>query len=65
MYISNMKFVNLMTNREFIEGEDYDLLNGRVIFSEKYLRERGKCCGGKCEFCPYTDNIKGNTELKK
>jgi hypothetical protein len=54
-----------MANKEFIEGEDYDLLNGRVIFSEKYLKERGACCGGKCEFCPYTDNIKGNTELKK
>jgi hypothetical protein len=54
-----------MTNKEFIEGEDYDLLNGRVIFSEKYLKERGACCGNKCEFCPYTDNIKGNTELKK
>jgi hypothetical protein len=60
-----MKFINVMTNKEFIEGEDYDLLNGRVIFSEKYLKERGECCGGKCEFCPYTDNTKGNKELKK
>lgn len=54
-----------MANKEFIEGEDYHLIEGRVIFSEKYLKEKGKCCGGQCEFCPYTERAKGNKDLKK
>lgn len=60
-----MKFINLMTNKEFIEGEDYHLMDGRVIFSEKYLKERGECCGNDCQFCPYSEKAKGNKELKK
>ena len=50
---------------EFIEGDDYDIVDGRVVFSEKYLREKKECCGGQCEFCPYTERAKGNKELKK
>lgn len=59
-----MKFINLMTNKEFIEGEDYHLVEGRVIFSEKYLKEKEECCGGQCELCPYTEKAKGNKDLK-
>ena len=61
-----MKFMNVMTNKEFIEGLDYHLIDGRVIFTEKYLKERGEGCGNEsCQFCPYSDKLKGNTELKK
>ncbi len=60
-----MKFKNVMTNKEFIEGKDYYLINGRVIFSESYLKDRGSCCGNDCQFCPYTEKAKGNTELKE
>jgi hypothetical protein len=58
-----MKIINTMI--EFIEGDDYDIVDGRVVFSEKYLREKKECCGGQCEFCPYTERAKGNKELKK
>ena len=54
-----------MTNKEFIEGKDYYLVDGRVIFSESYLTDRGSCCGNDCQFCPYTEKAKGNTELKE
>lgn len=39
--------------KEFIEGVDFVLLNGSVIMTEKYLKDRGYCCGNGCINCPY------------
>jgi hypothetical protein len=40
--------------QELIEGEDYYLNeNGLLVFTEKYLLERGYCCGSGCKHCPY------------
>lgn len=54
-----------MIEKEFIEGRDYYLIEGRVVFSISYLKNRGSCCGNNCDFCPYTEKAKGNKELKK
>ncbi|MCD6063690.1 MAG: trmB [Flavipsychrobacter sp.] len=36
------------------EGIDYYILpDGRLVFTEKYLRDRGFCCGNGCMHCPY------------
>jgi len=36
------------------EGEDYIVLpDGRLVFTAKYLLERGYCCGNGCLNCPY------------
>lgn len=38
--------------------------NGNVVYTEKYLRQRGYCCGKKCKHCPYKPKYqKGNTKL--
>jgi hypothetical protein len=61
-----MKFKNIMGNKDYIEHVDYYLEDGRVYFTEKYLKERGSCCGIEhCRHCPYTNKIKNNAELKK
>jgi hypothetical protein len=55
-----------MSNKDYIENVDYYLEEGRVYFTEKYLKERKKCCGMEhCRHCPYTNKIKDNTKLKK
>jgi hypothetical protein len=37
-----------------IEGIDYNILpDGRLVFTAKFLRERGFCCGNGCLNCPY------------
>ncbi len=47
-----------------IEGEDYYLdKNGLLIFTEKYLFQRGTCCGNGCRHCPY--NYKNVTEPER
>lgn len=39
---------------ELIEGEDYYVdKNGLLVFTEKYLLQRGACCGNGCRHCPY------------
>lgn len=42
-----------MTRKEFIEGIDYYLEDGRVVFTSKYLAGKGLCCGTGCRHCPY------------
>ena len=38
----------------WIEGVDYYVNeDGLVVLTEKYLRERGYCCGNGCKHCPY------------
>lgn len=40
--------------KELIEGEDfYYAENGYIIFTEKYHKERGYCCGSGCSNCPF------------
>jgi len=36
-----------------VEGRDYYIENGYWVFTEKYLLERGQCCGSGCRHCPY------------
>lgn len=44
---------------ELIEGRDYVIENGNLVFTAYYLRERGHCCGNGCRNCPYSfDNDK-------
>lgn len=61
---------NLLDNISFSsdqsEGIDYYMSEkGYRIMTEKYLRERGWCCGNGCLHCPYDPKAtKGNTTLR-
>jgi hypothetical protein len=39
--------------RPLIEGVDYYREGPYLVFTEKYLRERGYCCESGCRHCPY------------
>lgn len=40
--------------QELFEGEDYYFNEkGLITFTEKYLLDRGYCCGNGCRHCPY------------
>lgn len=49
-----------------IEGLDYILTkDGYRIMTERFLINRGYCCGNGCLNCPYFPKaIKGNTTLR-
>src|SRR5207248_10640371 len=36
-----------------VEGLDYYTEDGRWVFTTRYLRRRGYCCGNGCRHCPY------------
>ena len=39
---------------QLVEEEDYYLdKNGLLVFTQKYLLQRGTCCGNGCRHCPY------------
>jgi hypothetical protein len=39
--------------KELIEGEDFYFEGPYMVFTEKFLRERGYCCQSGCRHCPY------------
>jgi hypothetical protein len=40
--------------QDLVEGEDYYLNeNELLVFTEKFLLDRGYCCGSGCLHCPY------------
>ena len=39
--------------RRLVEGEDFYREGPYVVFTEKYLRDRGYCCESGCRHCPY------------
>jgi len=36
-----------------VEGEDFYKEGQYIVFTEKFLRERGYCCESGCRHCPY------------
>jgi hypothetical protein len=41
-------------NKDLKEGIDYYYNeDGYLVLTEKYLLERGFCCGNGCRHCPY------------
>jgi iron complex transport system substrate-binding protein len=36
-----------------VEGKDYQLENGVMVFTSSYLQRRGYCCDSGCRNCPY------------
>jgi len=53
-------------NNNLKEGDDFYLENGYRVLTEKFLTNRGYCCGNGCRHCPYHPaHIKGNKTLKK
>jgi hypothetical protein len=49
--------------KKLIEGIDFVCVDGKLIWTEKFLLERGFCCNGRCPNCPY--KIKNNLSIKK
>lgn len=59
------QFFNKEMKAELIENVDFLIEEDKVVFTSKYHKDRGFCCGNGCKYCSYTKQIKGNTELDK
>ena len=47
---------------KLVEGVDYYLESGLMVLTEKFLKDRGYCCGNGCRHCPYyRDDAKGKS----
>ncbi|MFO0878079.1 MAG: DUF5522 domain-containing protein [Gemmataceae bacterium] len=36
-----------------VEGRDYYLEDGKMVFTATFLQQRGYCCANGCRHCPY------------
>lgn len=53
-----------MTIKQLIPNIDYYLnADGNMVFTAKYLRERGHCCQSGCLHCPYGYKDKTNPNI--
>ena len=39
--------------QKLVEGEDFYCEGSYLVFTAKFLRERGYCCESGCRHCPY------------
>ncbi|MBK8620191.1 MAG: hypothetical protein IPN79_00115 [Saprospiraceae bacterium] len=37
----------------FVNGVDYYIEDGKYVFTEYFLKNRGYCCQSGCRHCPY------------
>jgi hypothetical protein len=42
-----------MSREELVEGLDYYIEKGFMVFTAIYLQRRGYCCQSGCRHCPY------------
>jgi hypothetical protein len=48
---------------QMVEGIDYYFEDGLMVLAEKFLKDRGYCCGNGCRHCPYFgDEAKGQSK---
>lgn len=47
-----------------VEGRDYYLERGYMVFTEAYLLRRGRCCGSGCRHCPYRKKKEESSDNK-
>lgn len=42
-----------MKDEPLIEGRDFYLEHGYLVFTASYLLQKDRCCGSGCRHCPY------------
>ncbi len=54
-----------MMPEQLVEGIDYYIEKGFVVFTAHYLRNRGYCCESGCRHCPYGFEDKKSEEVSR
>ena len=47
------EFLGKNFEEDFSSREDFYEEDGKIVFTEKYHKERGYCCGSDCRHCAY------------
>ena len=51
---SSRFFKYRQSSASLVEGIDYYLENGLLVFTAAWHLKRGYCCGSGCRYCPYS-----------
>jgi hypothetical protein len=49
---------------KLVEGVDYTLEEGKLVFTQDFLLRRGYCCNSRCRNCPYKLRQEENSDDK-
>jgi len=58
--LQNKDNVSLKPINKLAKDIDYYIENGKFVFTELYLKNRGFCCNNACRHCPYRYKIRKN-----
>lgn len=50
-------------NQGLVEGIDYYLEDGKLVFTAEYHLKRGYCCNSKCRHCPFRSEDAARVEI--
>jgi hypothetical protein len=66
-YTNDRLSINLSSTESpaLVEGRDYYLERGYVVFTASFLEQRGYCCESGCRHCPYTEGVEDSASINK
>ena len=66
-YTNDQLSINLSSKElpALVEGRDYYLERGYVVFTADFLLRRGYCCESGCRHCPYGEDAADAASAKK
>jgi hypothetical protein len=50
---------------ELLEGQDYYVEHGLLVFTAAFLQRRGTCCESGCRHCPYRNPAATESQTEK
>jgi len=53
----------MAANPLLVQGVDYYLEDGKLVFTAEHHLKRGHCCNSKCRHCPYGLAPSGDPQL--
>jgi hypothetical protein len=62
---SRVKDEDAEASPAIVEGADYYLEGGLMVFTERFLLRRGYCCESGCRHCPYGFGEKSKEQSAK
>jgi hypothetical protein len=60
-----MNETNEADGKTFVEGVDFYFDDGLMVLTERFLKERGYCCGSGCRHCPYSPDERAAASSQK
>jgi hypothetical protein len=59
-FIIKLEAERLIKEKINLKEDEYYFNQGKLVFTEQYHLNRGRCCNNNCKHCPYKDLSEGD-----